>query len=135
MPNDLPSTRYVPARFDWLQHLAERFSLFIDALSRQLSTVLRTVGWPGVRVSGHRFYTRLRGNSHPGQRDKRVGDLRPALRDPGAAAFFSPGAIPRGFSATSNLLVAVVRRPVAPEPQTAKPAAGLFGPRTRPEAR
>jgi hypothetical protein len=30
----------VPARFDWLQHLAERFSLFIDALSRQLSTVL-----------------------------------------------------------------------------------------------
>jgi hypothetical protein len=40
MPNDLPSTLYVPARFDWLQHLAERFSLFIDALSRQLSTVL-----------------------------------------------------------------------------------------------
>ena len=40
MPNDLPSTLYMPARFDWLQHLAERFSLFIDALSRQLSTVL-----------------------------------------------------------------------------------------------
>jgi small-conductance mechanosensitive channel len=40
VPNDLPSTPYVPAHFDWLQHLAERFSSFVDTLSLQFSTVL-----------------------------------------------------------------------------------------------
>ena len=40
MPNDLPSTPYVPAHFDWLQHLAERFSSFVDTLLLQFSTVL-----------------------------------------------------------------------------------------------
>ncbi|MBV8900708.1 MAG: mechanosensitive ion channel [Verrucomicrobia bacterium] len=42
-PEDVPSTPYVPAHFDWLQTLAERFSFFIDALSLQFSTVLG--GW------------------------------------------------------------------------------------------
>src|SRR5919206_3582442 len=43
MPEDVPSTPYVPAQFDWLQNLAERFSFFIDVLSLQFSTVLG--GW------------------------------------------------------------------------------------------
>lgn len=43
MTEDVPSTPYVPAQFDWLQTLAERFSFFIDVLSLQFSTVLG--GW------------------------------------------------------------------------------------------
>jgi hypothetical protein len=58
-----------------------------------------------------RFQTRLRGNPHPGQRPERLGNLRPALRDPGAAPVLSPGALPRGVSAPAHLLVAFVRRP------------------------
>ncbi|HEY0792551.1 MAG TPA: mechanosensitive ion channel family protein [Chthoniobacterales bacterium] len=40
VPEDLPSVPYVPAHFDWLADLAERFSFYIDGLSLELSTLL-----------------------------------------------------------------------------------------------
>jgi small-conductance mechanosensitive channel len=40
MPTDLLSPPHVPAKFGWLQTLAERFSFFIDALSLQVGSVL-----------------------------------------------------------------------------------------------
>jgi hypothetical protein len=54
MPTDLPSTPCVPAKFGWLQTLAERFSFFIDALSlhfRRHTIPTPQEGEPCVRVS------------------------------------------------------------------------------------
>jgi small-conductance mechanosensitive channel len=40
LPERIPSVLYVPAHFDWLQNLAERFANYIDVLSFQFSIVL-----------------------------------------------------------------------------------------------
>lgn len=42
-PEEHPSVPYVPAHFDWLQELAQRFANYIDVLSLQFSGVLG--GW------------------------------------------------------------------------------------------
>jgi small-conductance mechanosensitive channel len=40
LPEEFPSTPYVPAHFDWLQNLAERFANYIDVLSLEFSLIL-----------------------------------------------------------------------------------------------
>jgi small-conductance mechanosensitive channel len=40
LPEGVPSVLYVPAQFDWLQNLAERFANYVDVLSFQFSILL-----------------------------------------------------------------------------------------------